>query len=367
MAKVKRLKDNYVDIEDPAFDPEVADPVETAASVIEAMCPDMRITEIDTDGVYLPRPLTQEEVSNITDYLGISIPLECYYRACYLPVVDSATNVSDDTITFGGRDMNVEETYDLDTGLSDDELVEVVSQIEGGNLSAYEVDREYDGETALIHNNSTDTEWYYSSFDGILSKLATFAPMEDSVNGITDDLHEGDTYNDGEYSGVVKSIGSDTITIESQNEDGDVVDIEIPINDSADMDQFLMKIFMGKKVTCPKTKHEYQIKGTSFYVDGKSTIDLPEDVVSAVTKVKSYIQKAKPISDDIHSYTDSNLDELFTDGVTTVTLGEDDTAEELASLMEEELANYQAPNEEPILLKGEDNGDGTATITVEDY
>lgn len=276
MAKIKRLKDNYVDIEDPAFDPEAADPVETAASVIEAICPDMRITEIDTDGVYLPRPLSQEEGSTITDYLGISVPLECYNQACYLPVVDS-------------------------------------------------------------------------------------------VKGITDDLHEGDVYNDGEYSGVVKSVGSDTITIESQNEDGDVVDIEIPINDSADMDQFLMKIFMGKKATCPKTKHTYQIKGTSFYVDGKSTIDLPKDVVSAVSKVKSYIQKAKPISDDIHSYTDSNLDELFTEGVTVVTLGEDDTAEDLASLMEDELANYQAPNEEPILLKGEDNGDGTATITVEDY
>lgn len=275
MAKVKRLKDNYVDIDDPAFDPEVADPVETAASVIEALCPDIRITEIDTNGVYLPRPLTQEEGSNITEFLGVVVPLECYNQASYLPVVDS-------------------------------------------------------------------------------------------VKSITDDLHEGDIYNDGEYSGIVKSVGSDSITIESQNEDGDIVDIEIPINDSSDMDQFLMKVLLGKKVTCPKTKHEYQINGTTFYVDGKSTIDLPEDVVSAVSKIKSYIQKAKPISDDIHSYTDSNLDELFTEGITVVSMGEDDTAEDLASLMEEDLANYQAPNEEPILLKGEDNGDGTATITVVD-
>lgn len=42
------------------------------------------------------------------------------------------------------------------------------------------------------------------------------------------DLHEGDTYNDGTYSGKVKSVNSDDIVVETQNEEGDVVDVTIP-------------------------------------------------------------------------------------------------------------------------------------------
>lgn len=42
------------------------------------------------------------------------------------------------------------------------------------------------------------------------------------------DLHEGDIYNDGTYSGKVKLVNSDAIVVETQNEEGDVVDVTIP-------------------------------------------------------------------------------------------------------------------------------------------
>lgn len=51
---------------------------------------------------------------------------------------------------------------------------------------------------------------------------------------IKDSLSTGDVYNDGKYSGRVKEIGADSITIESEDEEGDVVDITIPIDDGVD-------------------------------------------------------------------------------------------------------------------------------------
>lgn len=269
---MKRIKDSQVDINDPYFNPEAADPVETLASVIEAVCPDIAITEVEPDGVYLPRPLTPEEGNYISESLGITIPIACYNKPSFLPVSDS------------------------------------------------------------VH--------------------------------VKDEFNEGDVYNDGTYQGVIKSVNSDSITVESQNEDGDVVDIEIPISDSAEMDEFLMKILLGKKVKCPKTKNEYKIEGKDFLINGKKQFRLPSDVVSAVTQIKSAIKKAKPIKDDIHSFTDKNLEELLVDGTTQVHLDPYETAEDVASLMESEICKYQAPNEEPILLRGEDNGDSTATVTV---
>lgn len=50
------------------------------------------------------------------------------------------------------------------------------------------------------------------------------------------DLSVGDIYNDGTYSGKVTDIASDHIVIESQNEDGDVVNIEVPIEDALNTD-----------------------------------------------------------------------------------------------------------------------------------
>lgn len=46
-------------------------------------------------------------------------------------------------------------------------------------------------------------------------------------------LNTGDIYNDGNYSGKVKEINGDSIIIESQDEEGNVVDITIPkVDDS---------------------------------------------------------------------------------------------------------------------------------------
>lgn len=57
-------------------------------------------------------------------------------------------------------------------------------------------------------------------------KLSKLSKVKDS------ELSVGDIYNDGTYEGKVVDITSDHITLESQNEDGDVVNIEIPIEDS---------------------------------------------------------------------------------------------------------------------------------------
>lgn len=42
----------------------------------------------------------------------------------------------------------------------------------------------------------------------------------------------GEVYNDGEFSGKITEVSSDKIVLESQNEDGDIVNIEVPIDDS---------------------------------------------------------------------------------------------------------------------------------------
>lgn len=60
-------------------------------------------------------------------------------------------------------------------------------------------------------------------------------------------LNTGDTYNDGNYTGKVKEINGDNIVIESQDEDGNVVDITIPkVDDSlADLDEPSYEDIMG--------------------------------------------------------------------------------------------------------------------------
>lgn len=49
---------------------------------------------------------------------------------------------------------------------------------------------------------------------------------------VVDALQEGDIYNDGKYEGKVVEIDSDSILIESQDENGDIVNVQIPIEDN---------------------------------------------------------------------------------------------------------------------------------------
>lgn len=54
---------------------------------------------------------------------------------------------------------------------------------------------------------------------------------------VKDELSVGDIYNDGEYSGRVTSISGDEITLESQSEDGDVVEVTFTKDDVNDSKQ----------------------------------------------------------------------------------------------------------------------------------
>lgn len=48
---------------------------------------------------------------------------------------------------------------------------------------------------------------------------------------IKDNLEVGDLYNDGTYSGRVTEISNDQVVVETQNENGDIVNVQIPIED----------------------------------------------------------------------------------------------------------------------------------------
>lgn len=55
---------------------------------------------------------------------------------------------------------------------------------------------------------------------------------------ITDDLEVGEDYNDGEHSGKVVSIDSDELVIESEDEDGNVIQTKLPVKDSFMFDYY---------------------------------------------------------------------------------------------------------------------------------
>lgn len=377
MRKVKRIKDEMIDINDPQFNPEVSDPVETAAAVVEAICPDMEITEIDPEGgVYLPRPITPEEGAKITEYLGIGVPMQCYNMPSYLPVVANLHNVEDGatSILVDGKTLDVLDSLEIGECCSDKEAVRKISQKSGLKPIDYTVYMDPSGSYMWIHTEFTDEdwnpepnqeEWLYLCNTGVAFKIKPGQFIADSK--VADEFKEGDVYNDGEYQGVIKAVNADSITIESQNEDGDVVDINLPINDSSDLEQFVMNLIVRKKANCPVTKNKYEIKSNTLFVNGEKKEKLPADITEAVKRLKEIIKKAKPIKDSAsRQFSDEDIDDLLAYGSVTVEEGEY-SPQDIASEMEIELASWQDPGETPLVLGSYSNGDGTATIYVEDF
>lgn len=52
------------------------DDMETNINILEALLPDISINEVDGDKVYIPRPLTPQEVDDVDKWLQINLPLE---------------------------------------------------------------------------------------------------------------------------------------------------------------------------------------------------------------------------------------------------------------------------------------------------
>jgi hypothetical protein len=161
------------------------------------------------------------------------------------------------------------------------------------------------------------------------------------------ELKSGDIYNDGTYSGKVKEVRSDKVTIESQDDNGDVVDITIPISDADSVEQAAMQLLVSGSVVCPKTGTFYEIREDKLLADGEVIGSVPTNVVEAigfvVDALTSHLSKVK---DDIHSFTDKDVDDLLANGSVLLSINEEDDPDDILNDIEIDIDKFLAPGEE---------------------
>lgn len=179
-------------------------------------------------------------------------------------------------------------------------------------------------------------EDFASNFD---SGKAVIKRLSDSV-----DLQSGDIYNDGTYLGKVVEVTSDKVVIESEDDNGNMVNIEIPIEDSSKKDQFIMELLVNHKANCQKTGL-WEIKGNDIMNKGKKVGTVRPSVQETIKEIDKAFAK---IGDNYKfseyaNIDDSFIDDLFATGDAVLPLGTS-TPEEVFERADELVQSYAGPD-----------------------
>lgn len=150
-----------------------------------------------------------EVVESIPDSNGNVVKVhnetEAYKSLCYWNIID----VSD----WSDESMSAEEFLERFEMFNLDEWPEPLRLERNGNLAWLEEDKDYH-----------DVE------DSRLS----FLQRAELSKMIKDAFSPGDIYNDGNVAGKVARVENDYVVVETQNEEGDVQNVEVPIEDFLD-------------------------------------------------------------------------------------------------------------------------------------
>lgn len=106
-----------------------------------------------------------------------------------------------------------------------------------------------------------------------------------SILKVKDSVSVGDPYDNGSVTGKVKEIYPDHLVIESQNEDGDVVDVQVAIEDSSDHNEEPDYATIAVTEVRPRNIEELSEDG------GCTVIDVPEEVDESkfATEIHKYL------------------------------------------------------------------------------
>jgi len=401
------------EIREALMDPEFVSDMIEAASNGENKVESYRDNGDGTVDVKIARPVTQEEAQYLNE-VGVFVGVEGMNKAGWItvsanPIADSADPDTEwDAMTiklWNGEKVMKPEHW------SDEDWVDFVSAVEDFDLSDDNPEGtilKQDGNTAWLETpglEEFDDDYYEGVEDSAMSDYwikvkrdltrtlgGSWKLRESGNNGIkitaTDfpegledkdvadfvtnnfpfrydgkvgndylfikdsELSVGDEYNDGKYSGKVTEINADGIKIESEDENGNKTEITVPVSDSVKY-----RVYYPSKNGSDKMEFE-EFEGSEAEAKGAA-----EDFAANFGREKTIIHKVTDSA--VHTVSESNINDIFDKGTTTVVYDPEETdPADIVMEIEDELALGAAPGEGVPELDFEVIDDNTIEIFV---